>query len=93
MDSTTSPSPAARLPRGRTHRGKLRRRLVSVLVLAIALFATGGVYLLFAPKPQVASAQIDSAQADPAVIAKGQQLYNSNCITASGTPGGPGVQR
>jgi ubiquinol-cytochrome c reductase cytochrome c subunit len=85
MDSTTSPSPAVRPPRGRAHRGKLRRRLVSVLVLAIALFTTGGVYLLFAPKPQVASAQIDSAQTDPAVIAKGQQLYNSACITCHGT--------
>jgi len=73
------------VPHARTRWGKLRRGLVRVLVLMIGLFTTGGLYLLFAPSPQVATARVDNAQADPALIAQGQQLYNNACITCHGT--------
>jgi ubiquinol-cytochrome c reductase cytochrome c subunit len=85
MDPMTNTSPASPAPRGPTRPGKLRRRLVSVLVLVIGLLTTGGLYLMLAPTPQVATAQVDSAQADPALISRGQALYNNACITCHGT--------
>lgn len=83
MDSTIPQSSPA--PRNRGRSGKLRRRLAAGLVLLIGLFTTGGLYLVFAPRPQVATAQLASAQADPALIAKGEQLYSNACITCHGT--------
>ena len=85
MDATGRAPRASPVSRARTRAGKLRRGLVRVLVLVIGLFTTGGLYLLFAPSPQVATARVDNAQADPALIAKGQQLYNNACITCHGT--------
>lgn len=49
-----STSRASPVPRTRTRPGKLRRRLVRVLVLVIGLFTTGGLYLMLAPAAQVA---------------------------------------
>lgn len=68
MDSTTS---------------KLRRRLVSALVLVIGLGTTGVLYLVLAPRPQIAAAEA-AAQADPALIAQGERLYNNACSTCHG---------
>src|SRR6185437_10530749 len=85
MDSTTSTPRACPAPRDRRRSGKLHRRLVAGLVLLIGLLSTGGLYLVFAPRPQIATAQPASAQADPALIAKGEQLYDSACITCHGT--------
>jgi ubiquinol-cytochrome c reductase cytochrome c subunit len=64
---------------GRKRRGRLRRRLSRILVLALALFAAGGLYVVFAPQPQTAH-----AQADPALVRQGEQLYNNACISCHG---------
>jgi ubiquinol-cytochrome c reductase cytochrome c subunit len=85
MDSMTSTPRACTAPRDRGRSGKLRRRLVAGLVLLIGLLSTGGLYLVFAPRPQIATAQVASSQADPALIANGEQLYNNACITCHGT--------
>jgi ubiquinol-cytochrome c reductase cytochrome c subunit len=53
-------------------------------MLAIGLFATGALYLVLAPRPQVATAET-ATQTDPAQIAHGEQLYNNACITCHGT--------
>ncbi|NMH99431.1 c-type cytochrome [Pseudonocardia acidicola] len=74
MDSTTTTPRRRRRPHGR-----LRRRLAGALALGIGLLAVGGLYTAFAPQPQVAK-----AQGDTALIAKGQQLYNNTCISCHG---------
>ncbi|MDQ3824956.1 MAG: cytochrome c [Actinomycetota bacterium] len=84
MDSITSTSRASAVPRRRRLPSKLRRRLVGALMLAIGLFATGALYLVLAPRPQVATAET-ATQTDPAQIAHGEQLYNNACITCHGT--------
>ncbi|MDN5747333.1 MAG: c-type cytochrome [Pseudonocardia sp.] len=50
-----------------------------MLALAMALLAAGSLYALFAPQPQVAT-----AQGDAALLAKGQELYSNNCIACHG---------
>ena len=50
-----------------------------MLALAVALLAAGGLYTVFAPQPQTAH-----AQADPALVRQGEQLYNNACITCHG---------
>jgi ubiquinol-cytochrome c reductase cytochrome c subunit len=65
-------------PRGR-YRGKLRRRVSSLLALALALMAAGSLYALAAPQPQTAV-----SQAQPAPVRDGQRLYNNHCITCHG---------
>ncbi len=72
--TTTSPS---RTPRG--PRSRFRRRIAGAVALSIGLLTAGGLYTVFAPQPQVAVAQGDSA-----LLAKGQQLYNNACITCHG---------
>ena len=84
MDSTTSSPRASGVPRRRRLSSKLRRRLVGVLVLAIGLFTTGTLYLVFAPRLQIATAEA-ATLADPAQIGHGEQLYNNACITCHGT--------
>src|SRR5947209_5609412 len=84
MDSITSTSRASAVPRRRRLPSKLRRRLLGALMLAIGLFATGALYLVLAPRPQVANAET-ATQTDPAQIAHGEQLYNNACITCHGT--------
>lgn len=62
-------------------RGKLRRRLGSMLALGLALVLIGGLYTVLVPQPQVATAQLDDA-----LIAEGRELYvNHSCITCHGT--------
>ena len=51
-----------------------------MLALAAALLATGGLYVVFAPQPQTAQ-----AQADPALVRQGEQLYNNACISCHGS--------
>jgi ubiquinol-cytochrome c reductase cytochrome c subunit len=46
----------------------------------VALLATGGLYVVFAPQPQTAH-----AQEDPALVRQGEQLYNNACISCHGT--------
>ncbi|MGH3701000.1 MAG: cytochrome bc1 complex diheme cytochrome c subunit [Pseudonocardiaceae bacterium] len=50
-----------------------------MLALAVALLAAGGLYTVFAPQPQTAH-----AQADPALVRQGEQLYNNACISCHG---------
>jgi ubiquinol-cytochrome c reductase cytochrome c subunit len=53
--------------------------LSRILALATALLAAGGLYVIFAPQPQTARAQMD-----PALVRQGEQLYNNACITCHG---------
>jgi quinol---cytochrome-c reductase cytochrome c subunit len=55
-----------------------------MLALAVALLAAGGMYAVFAPQPQIAHAQADPAQADPALVRQGEQLFNNACISCHG---------
>jgi ubiquinol-cytochrome c reductase cytochrome c subunit len=84
MDSTTGTPRASAVPCRWRLSGKLRRKLMGALVLAIGLLTTGAVYLVLAPRPQVATAEA-ATQADPAQITHGEQLYDNACITCHGT--------
>lgn len=70
----TAPPAKARGPRSR-----FRRRVSGALALGVALLTAGGLYTLLAPQPQVAQAQDQTA-----LLAKGEQLYNGNCVTCHG---------
>lgn len=59
---------------------KLRRRISGVLALGIALAGAGGLYTVLMPEPQTAH-----ANADPALVRQGEQLYNNTCITCHGS--------
>jgi ubiquinol-cytochrome c reductase cytochrome c subunit len=72
-------------PRGRRRHCKLGRRLAGALALGIGLLSTGALYTALAPQLQVATAQTNTTQADPALIANGEQLFNNACITCHGT--------
>src|ERR1041384_2934313 len=68
-------------------RSSRRRRPVSALVaLGVGLIGVGALYSVIAPEPQTAQA----AQ-DPALIRKGEQIYNNTCITCHGE-GAEGVK-
>ena len=60
-------------------RTRLRRKLAGALALGIALLAAGGLYTVFTPQPQVAT-----AQGDAALIAQGQVLFDNHCVTCHG---------
>jgi ubiquinol-cytochrome c reductase cytochrome c subunit len=60
-------------------RRAVRRRISRILALGVALLAAGGLYVVFAPQPQTAH-----AQADPALVRQGEQLYNNACISCHG---------
>jgi ubiquinol-cytochrome c reductase cytochrome c subunit len=51
-----------------------------MFALTVALLAAGGLYVVFAPQPQTAR-----AEADPALVRQGEQLYNNACISCHGT--------
>lgn len=60
-------------------RSKLRRRFAGLLALGVALVSAGALYAVFAPQPQTAQ-----AQEDPALVRKGEQIYNNTCIACHG---------
>ncbi len=70
----TTSTPTPRGPRTR-----FRRRLSGALALGFGLLSCATLYALAMPAPQEAS-----AQGDAALVAKGQQLYNTACITCHG---------
>jgi ubiquinol-cytochrome c reductase cytochrome c subunit len=72
-------TPPSRKPRG--PRSRFRRRVAGALALGIGLLTAGGLYTAFAPEPQVATAQ----EGDTALVAQGQELYESHCITCHGS--------
>ena len=72
-------TPPSRKPRG--PRSRFRRRVAGALALGIGLLSAGGLYAAFAPQPQVATAQ----EGDTALVAQGQELYESHCITCHGS--------
>ncbi|GAA4681902.1 c-type cytochrome [Pseudonocardia yuanmonensis] len=76
-ETTTPPAPRKRRPHG-----KMRRKFAGLLAIGIALLAVGGGYTLFAPNVEQNQAV---AQPDAALVAKGQELYNSACITCHGS--------
>jgi ubiquinol-cytochrome c reductase cytochrome c subunit len=55
--------------------------VAGALALGIGLLSAGGMYAAFAPQPQVATAQ----EGDTALVAQGQELYESHCITCHGS--------
>jgi ubiquinol-cytochrome c reductase cytochrome c subunit len=75
VTTTPTPTPTNRL----RPRGRLRRRLAGAVALGLGLLTAGGLYTAFTPNAQVAA-----AQADAALIAKGQDLYNNHCISCHG---------
>ncbi|WP_246633671.1 cytochrome bc1 complex diheme cytochrome c subunit [Pseudonocardia nigra] len=82
MPSGDGPDRAAPAKRASTARGprtKFRRRLAGTMALGLGLLAAGGLYTAFAPQPQVATAQDDTA-----LIAQGQELFNNHCISCHG---------
>ncbi|MBV9140214.1 MAG: c-type cytochrome [Pseudonocardiales bacterium] len=88
----TRDTPRAR--RGRAGHSRLRRRVSAILALGVALLATGGLYTVFGPHPQLAHAQVslasvdpaqvDPTQVDPTLVRQGEQLYNNACISCHG---------
>ncbi|KMS85041.1 cytochrome bc1 complex diheme cytochrome c subunit [Prauserella rugosa] len=78
MTSTKKPATTGDRRAGR--RSKFRRRVAGFAALAMALIGAGGLYAVFAPEPQTAQ-----AQADPAQMRKGEQIYNNTCISCHGS--------
>ncbi|MGW5052461.1 cytochrome bc1 complex diheme cytochrome c subunit [Actinokineospora sp. NPDC004072] len=60
-------------------RTKLRRRVAGLLALSFALLSVGLLYTALAPEPPVAQ-----AQGDPALLRKGELIYNRTCISCHG---------
>src|SRR6266540_2586031 len=84
--STTSSAPTDSSQRRRNSaerryraRSKLRRRFAGLLALGIALVGVGFLYAAFAPQPQTAQ-----AQGTPALLRKGEGVYNNTCIACHG---------
>ena len=50
-----------------------------MLALTVALLSAGALYVVFAPQAQTAR-----AQEDPALVRRGEQLYNNACISCHG---------
>ncbi len=71
----TTSTPAT--PRG--PRTRFRRRISGALALGFGLMSCALLYTGLAPTPQVAS-----AQGDAALVAKGQQLFDTACVTCHG---------
>ncbi|MEU3271888.1 cytochrome c [Saccharomonospora sp. NPDC006951] len=78
MTTSKKPTGAAKRPGGR--RTKFRRRMAGLLALGMALIGVGTFYAVFAPEPQTAE-----AQADPALLRKGEEIYNNTCISCHGS--------
>ncbi|WP_026454883.1 cytochrome bc1 complex diheme cytochrome c subunit [Saccharomonospora iraqiensis] len=76
---TTSTNTEAASARRAGRRTKFRRRMASVLALGVALLGAGALYATFVPEPQTAQ-----AQEDPALLRKGEEIYNNTCISCHG---------
>jgi ubiquinol-cytochrome c reductase cytochrome c subunit len=57
---------------------RTRRRIAGFLALGVALLAIGGLYAVFQPKPETATAQ------DNTLVREGQALFDNSCITCHG---------
>lgn len=57
-------------------RSRLRRKVAGAVALGIGLLFAGSLYTTLTPQPQVATAQDNQAK-----IAKGQELYNTSCLS------------
>src|SRR5690606_6249449 len=77
--SRESPMRSSPARRAKSQR-KLRRRAGATAFLMFGLVATGLLAGLLSPKPQVATADADSAQ----LVAAGKQLYDTSCVTCHG---------
>jgi ubiquinol-cytochrome c reductase cytochrome c subunit len=66
-------------PGGGRKRTRLHRRVAGALALGLGLLSAGALYAALTPQANVAY-----AQADAALVADGQQLYNNHCITCHG---------
>jgi quinol---cytochrome-c reductase cytochrome c subunit len=77
--NTAAGAEESKAARKRTRSSKRRRRISSLLALGVALIAVGAFYSALAPEPQTAR-----ATQDPAMIRKGEQIYNNTCISCHG---------
>jgi quinol---cytochrome-c reductase cytochrome c subunit len=66
--------------RKKARSSKRRRRISGLLALGVALIGVGALYSALAPQPQTANA----SQQDPALVRKGEQIYNNTCISCHG---------
>jgi ubiquinol-cytochrome c reductase cytochrome c subunit len=80
--SARSAEPAGKSKAARDHArsSKRRRRISGLLALGVALIGVGAMYSALAPEPQTANA----SQTDPALVRKGEQIYNNTCISCHG---------
>jgi ubiquinol-cytochrome c reductase cytochrome c subunit len=69
----------SRAARKQARSSKRRRRISGLLALGVALIGVGALYSALSPSPQTAQA----AQ-DPALVRKGEQIYNNTCISCHG---------
>lgn len=82
MTTSKETAPAGRegkAERRSRRRTKMRRRFAGALALGVALTGVGALYAVFAPEPQTATAAVD-----PALVRKGEQIYNNTCISCHG---------
>lgn len=78
--SSPSGASAERTSTRRGPRSRFRRRVAGAVALGIGLLTAGGLYTAFAPQPQLAHAQGESA-----LLARGQELFENNgCVTCHG---------
>ncbi|TCO48064.1 c-type cytochrome [Actinocrispum wychmicini] len=80
---TTEKADAAgdsKVARKRARSSKRRRRISGLLALGVALIGVGAIYSALSPEPQTANA----SQTDPALVRKGEQIYNNTCISCHG---------
>ncbi|WP_019815141.1 cytochrome bc1 complex diheme cytochrome c subunit [Saccharomonospora saliphila] len=76
---TTSKKTGTASARRAGRRTKFRRRMAGVLALGVALLGAGALYAVFVPEPHTAR-----AQEDPALLRKGEEIYNNTCISCHG---------
>lgn len=76
---TTSKKSSTTASRRSGRRTKFRRRLAGILAVGAALVGAGVLYAVFAPEPQTAQ-----AQDDPALLRKGEEVYDNTCISCHG---------
>lgn len=79
-ERVTTAGPAKTDARRAKARRKLRRRAGATAFLLFGLVATGLLAGLLSPKPQVATADANSAE----LVAAGKQLYETSCVTCHG---------